>query len=856
MPHAPGDVTGQPSAHHQPRHPIPEEATRLLTTPGLVVIHGGPGCGRSTLLRHLATTFHGPVFHGSALATLRSVPAFALTHALRIRLPEHDPPLLAEAVQSRVRGGLLLLDDIQWADPATLATLVPLARHCRVAVTLRTPHRLPQPVENALRTAAAGWLAVPALDPAAAADLARATAPDLPPATITDVVTRAGGLPLAVQALARHATATATAHPTPVDPAGGHDLTQVEYAVATALADLTRPARTALAALGLLGHPAPAGLLGNGVPELTHSGLVTTDPTGTVGPVSPYVAEVAAGLLDEPSRRALHRRLADLVPPAEAARHLAAAGDGPAAYRRALAAADTPDISGGKRADLLLFACQLPDVTPQPQVRLAAAQAALDNGRPHAAARLLAADHTWDPASTMLHAEALLHLGDPTAARTTVTAVPDDAAADLVAARDRIRLLAELADDPAAAAATAARITARHGPTPTHTGLRAALAAVAARTHTPGWEDALASAAADAAAAGQLLTSRWSAWLLVETLAADGRLTEAAQAARSAGQACGLDLAYSWQTRFLAAELWCTALRGGRTGIGTADDTLRRAVDLTDRTVPPLAHGYAVATASLIEADGGLLAPARARLAGVVDAPLPAAGVIDWVDREAAWLDGQPERAAAGVGPSTGSPLIDGLRQITARWAAYDGAPVDTDRDDRYPATPPVGQTLTAWHTLDADRFTQAADAWHDLAVREQVRCLLAAGLHQSDPARAVPPLLAAERLAEESGLVVLLGRTRRALRRHAVRRDGRGPRSGGALTSRERDVLHLVAAGEPSRRIAGQLGISAETVETHIRAGMRKLGARTRTEAAALVLVGETPPENRVPGQRQVVQP
>jgi DNA-binding CsgD family transcriptional regulator len=83
----------------------------------------------------------------------------------------------------------------------------------------------------------------------------------------------------------------------------------------------------------------------------------------------------------------------------------------------------------------------------------------------------------------------------------------------------------------------------------------------------------------------------------------------------------------------------------------------------------------------------------------------------------------------------------------------------------------------------------------------------------------------------------VLAGRARRGLRRHHVHRDIRSPRSGSQLTRRETDVLRLVAAGEPTRRIAGQLGISAETVDTHIRAGMRKLGARTRTEAAALAL-------------------
>jgi DNA-binding CsgD family transcriptional regulator len=149
----------------------------------------------------------------------------------------------------------------------------------------------------------------------------------------------------------------------------------------------------------------------------------------------------------------------------------------------------------------------------------------------------------------------------------------------------------------------------------------------------------------------------------------------------------------------------------------------------------------------------------------------------------------------------------------------------------------PVRATLAAWAGDDPDRFDKAAQAWHDLARREEVRCLLAHGLRETDPAQAVPPLLAAESLAEDAGLVVLLGRARRALRRHAVRRDVRGRRAGDDLTDREREVLRQVARGEPTRRIAGQLGISRETVETHIRSGMRKLGARTRTEAAVIAL-------------------
>jgi DNA-binding CsgD family transcriptional regulator len=271
------------------------------------------------------------------------------------------------------------------------------------------------------------------------------------------------------------------------------------------------------------------------------------------------------------------------------------------------------------------------------------------------------------------------------------------------------------------------------------------------------------------------------------------------------------------------------------------DAVVRRAGDLTDRTLPALARGYAAAAASLAEADGGLLASARARLSRVRDQLASSAAALDWVAREAAWLDGQPELATAQPAQTTAPPLVDGLRRITARWAAYDAgdgrALVAGDQAIAVPL-PPVHETLAAWAaTGDPQRFDRAAAAWHGLARREEVRCLLAHGLLESEANRAVPPLLLAERLAEEAGLVVLLGRARRALRKHSVRRDTRGRRAGDDLTDRERDVLRLVAVGEPTRRIAGQLGISRETVETHIRSGMRKLGARTRTEAAALAL-------------------
>src|SRR5262249_35225217 len=157
-----------------------------------------------------------------------------------------------------------------------------------------------------------------------------------------------------------------------------------------------------------------------------------------------------------------------------------------------------------------------------------------------------------------------------------VSGVPDTAEAAVLGARDRVRLLGLLAADPDAAAASLPQVLAMHGDPPDHLGLRAAVAAVRADRRAPAWEDGLASAAPAAGAGNDALAARWSAWLLVETLAADGRLVEATQAAGTAARACAADLAYSWQTRFLAAELWCTALRGDE-----IDEVVRRAGDLT-----------------------------------------------------------------------------------------------------------------------------------------------------------------------------------------------------------------------------------------------------------------------------------
>lgn len=58
-----------------------------------------------------------------------------------------------------------------------------------------------------------------------------------------------------------------------------------------------------------------------------------------------------------------------------------------------------------------------------------------------------------------------------------------------------------------------------------------------------------------------------------------------------------------------------------------------------------------------------------------------------------------------------------------------------------------------------------------------------------------------------------------------------------GRLTERERDVLALLAEGYQHEEIGARLGISAETVRTHLRKASERLGASTRTQAVATAL-------------------
>lgn len=56
-------------------------------------------------------------------------------------------------------------------------------------------------------------------------------------------------------------------------------------------------------------------------------------------------------------------------------------------------------------------------------------------------------------------------------------------------------------------------------------------------------------------------------------------------------------------------------------------------------------------------------------------------------------------------------------------------------------------------------------------------------------------------------------------------------------LTRRERQVLELLAAGATTRQMAEALGVSANTVRTHVRGVLDKLGVHQRTKAACAAI-------------------
>jgi DNA-binding CsgD family transcriptional regulator len=117
-------------------------------------------------------------------------------------------------------------------------------------------------------------------------------------------------------------------------------------------------------------------------------------------------------------------------------------------------------------------------------------------------------------------------------------------------------------------------------------------------------------------------------------------------------------------------------------------------------------------------------------------------------------------------------------------------------------------------------------DTWLAHTAYEYAHLLIRRGRDDRDRAEAL--LGEAAALAERIGMRALLGRI------GALGSAGAGPALPAGLSSREAQILGLVARGMSNREIGKTLFISEHTAANHIRSILRKTGCVNRTEAAS----------------------
>jgi DNA-binding CsgD family transcriptional regulator/tetratricopeptide (TPR) repeat protein len=191
---------------------------------------------------------------------------------------------------------------------------------------------------------------------------------------------------------------------------------------------------------------------------------------------------------------------------------------------------------------------------------------------------------------------------------------------------------------------------------------------------------------------------------------------------------------------------------------------------------------------------------------------------------EVAWLDGDREAMHAAT---------DVLLPVFAErgWSWVAGELADWRR--RVGIEEPTPPGIAEPYALQlAGEWARAAELWRRLGFPYEAALALADADEEEPLRRALDEL-------HELGARRTAGIVARRLRERGVRGLPRGPRPGtrqnpAGLTSRELEVLVLLAEGLRNSDIAGRLVLSERTVGHHVGAVLRKLNVRTRGEAGA----------------------
>ncbi|MEU0435363.1 AAA family ATPase [Streptomyces sp. NPDC006290] len=339
---------------------------------------------------------------------------------------------------------------------------------------------------------------------------------------------------------------------------------------------------------------------------------------------------------------------------------------------------------------------------------------------------------------------------------------------------------------------------------------------------------------------GLLDTQAWVWGNLSESLYALGRWDEAAEAARSAlaiglgGKASGVGASRLAPVALARGDLIEAGrqLAAARGHFGTHDPMPQHSLPLLCATIG-------------IAAGEGRFLDARAVLEQALDAGFPPGTQRYGWPLLLAAVTAEADARGLPVAEPGRAPTLERIR--TAAKTLATGAPVwlahaewvraELQRADGVSTPDQWSEVVGALEPLERP---------YDLA-RVRLRlaeALLLTGADDDERARATELLRLARAAADHLGArpladaVALLAQRARLTLEHAPERSRTAPADPAAalgLTSRERDVLRLVAVGRSNRQIAEELFISPKTASVHVSNILAKLDVSGRGEAAAL---------------------
>lgn len=812
-----------------------------------MLVTGEAGIGKTSVVRAAVDGRDREVRIGGAFATLSWMPLFALERALGRRL-QGDAAWVASTVESMVGPDLLFVDDLQWADAATLGVLAELAGRVAMVVTARTGSPAARDVVERLTGAGFGVLDLAPLAAPDGAAVALAARSDLGVEQAMAVATRGGGNPFVIEQLA----------------AGGAASMSLRRTIARRLEALSGEARAGLAVLGIASRPVPIGAV-DGADELIAAGLVTA-LAGELVIRHALLAEEVAANADATATRLAHARLAEIAAdPGERARHLAGAGEDAAAHLLALEAAASA-ATPGERAAHLGVAASTATGADADSLRLDAAAALRVAGDLGGAIAAIDAIEGQDPElrarAAAIRARVEWSRGDPDAMRVAIRQgldLVDGRATDgprprsvaealLRAEAITVTALVDGHFDEGLRDADAALQLAReaHADPTRALLLRATILAGLGRA---GWDEALAAVVAAAREAGDVETELSAANNLVTGQEMHGN------------PKAGRDLAESMVTRAHALRLgaWERQFGAMLASLDLHAGRLRAALDranmLREEALDPLAEQQVGLTAALALVDLGRpddALPLLEELLAVAAPDVTGDGDVRYVLAEAAFWAGRPVDALEKLGPyrryEASEYPTSFLVDVSAAWAALEaGRPIPGPLARGEPVGMLVGASLErAGLDMLAERdpaapgtLRAAAGAYRGFHRRGELRAGWAAAeatrAAGADAAAVVPELEALESAALADGFTALLRRIQRSLRLAGVRRATRAPTLHRAdlLTPRERQLADLVGRGLTNAEIARRMGLGRPTVARLLSNAMGKLGAGSRAQLA-----------------------